>query len=122
MEESKVRPAGLCEVCGEGRRGSTSAPNARSSAAPWNAAGSTKVDRDCSGKREQSSYQGLKQLGDSDLRRDYHFLENVLSRKDSAKRTLSQSLGGLREDGSQRRQGGAVGVPGGTATKKHAQL
>ena len=117
MEESKVRPAGLCEVCGEVER-KYKCPKCSIFSCSLECCRKHKVDRDCSGKREQSSYQGLKQLGDSDLRRDYHFLENVLSRKDSAKRTLSQSLGGLREDGSQRRQGGGRGGTRRNSNKK----
>ncbi len=104
MEESKIGPVGLCEVCREVER-KYKCPKCSTFSCSLECCRKHKVDRNCSGRREQSSYQGLKQLDDSDLRRDYHFLENVLSRKDSAKRTLSQSLGGLREDGSQRRQG-----------------
>jgi hypothetical protein len=38
-------------------------------------------------------------MDENDLRRDFHFLENVLGRKDGAKRTLSQSCGGALDEG-----------------------
>jgi hypothetical protein len=98
----------FCQVCGKEER-KYKCPRCSLFSCSLACCKKHKVEQSCSGKREQSSYQSLKQLKDSDLRRDFHFLENVLSKKDSAKRTLSQSLGGRREDGSQRRQVGGRG-------------
>ena len=95
----------LCEVCGvEARK--YKCPRCSVFSCSLACCKRHKVEKECCGKREQSSYISLNQMKDGDLRRDYHFLENVLARKDGAKRTLSQSLGGLRDNDSQKRQGG----------------
>ncbi len=55
-----------------------------------------KVEHNCNGKRDPTSFVPLHSFKESNLRSDFHFLENVLATKHSARRTLLQGCGGER--------------------------
>ena len=46
-----------------------------------------KVSMDCNGKRDRTSFISSKDFNDSSLRNDFHFLEDILQIKHTAKRT-----------------------------------
>jgi hypothetical protein len=47
----------------------------------------------CSGIRDRSQFVSYRNLNETNLRSDYHFLEDVLQTKSRAKRTLAQNCG-----------------------------
>ena len=48
----------------------------------------------CSGVRDRTAYVSTRDIGSRELRSDFHFLEDVLQTKDSAKRTFKHNCGG----------------------------
>lgn len=52
-----------------------------------------KIDSQCNGRRDRTSFVGIQNFDEKHLRSDFHFLEDVLQTKDSATRTLYRSCG-----------------------------
>jgi len=52
---------------------------------------------DCSGVRDRTEFVSTRNFKESDLKNDFHFLEDVLQSKDRAKRTLNQNFGGEKK-------------------------
>ncbi len=50
----------------------------------------------CDGKRDRVKFIGSKEMKETHLRNDYHFLEDVLQTKGRAKRTFLKSCGKMR--------------------------
>lgn len=48
---------------------------------------------DCSGKRDRVEFVPNKSFNEVNLRNDFHFLEDILQTKDTAKRTYNQYCG-----------------------------
>lgn len=88
----------LCQVCGLHER-QYKCPRCSILSCSLVCCKKHKAESGCNGKREPSTFKNLHEMSANDLQRDYHFLENVLSRKDGAKRTLSQSCGGTYDSG-----------------------
>jgi len=51
----------------------------------------------CSGVRDRTEFVSSRNFKESDLKNDFHFLEDVLQSKDRAKRTLNQNCGGEKK-------------------------
>lgn len=57
-----------------------------------------KLENGCNGQRDRAAYVSIRDFGEKTLRSDLHFLEDVLQSKDSAKRVLLTSCGGVRKN------------------------
>jgi hypothetical protein len=57
----------------------------------------------CTGKRNRTSYISSSDFKEANLRSDFHFLEDVLQSKDSAKRTLIQDCGGYAKESNNKK-------------------
>lgn len=52
---------------------------------------------ECSGVRDRTEFVSSRNFKESDLKNDFHFLEDILQSKDRAKRTLNQNCGGEKK-------------------------
>lgn len=59
-----------------------------------------KKNANCNGIRDATTYVTMNDYNQNHIRNDYHFLENVLNTKISAKSTLVNQLGGDRSSGN----------------------
>ena len=93
----------LCEICCLSRR-QYKCPRCSVFSCSLECCKRHKVERACDGRRDRTSYVSMQTFSNSTLRNDYHFLEDVLQTKDSAKRTLAFNCGGLPSAADRKRQ------------------
>jgi len=103
-EELQTVPANLlCEICCLSRR-QYKCPRCSVFSCSLECCKRHKVERACDGRRDRTSYVSIQTFSNTTLRNDYHFLEDVLQTKDSAKRTLAFNCGGLPSAADRKRQ------------------
>jgi hypothetical protein len=100
-EEVTEEPAAsglMCNVCGDRER-LYKCPRCGVFSCSLACCKRHKVEKSCNGRRDRSAFVPMSGFGDANLRNDYHFLEDLLQTKESAKRTLTLSCGGLPQSG-----------------------
>ena len=108
-------PVHLCEVCGMNSR-LYKCPRCALSSCSLSCCKQHKLERSCTGQRDRTEFVAIREFKEAHLRNDFHFLEDVLQTKDSARRTLKNSCGGIRPN---ERGGGGSGEDGNSSKKSH---
>ena len=115
----------LCDVCCEARR-QYKCPRCGVGTCCLECCKRHKAEQNCSGRRDRTGYVSMQTFSNAHLRNDYHFLEDVLQTKDSAKRTLVSSCGGLpaaegKRQGGNKRNAKRARTEGGALSQQQPQ-
>jgi len=86
----------VCEICKEVERKYT-CPRCRVSTCSLSCCRLHKEQTMCSGVRDKTEFVPMKEFESKHLRSDYHFLDDILQTKVSAKRTFSEYCGGYQK-------------------------
>jgi len=100
--EPSAQPVLLCEVCGHGAR-LYKCPRCAVHSCSLACCKQHKTENACNGKRDRTAYVATAAFDERALRSDFHFLEDVLQRRESAKRTLQHAGGGGEAESNGRR-------------------
>jgi len=94
--EQNPQPLKLCEICAINPR-QYKCPRCFVMTCSLQCCRKHKIKSSCTGQRDRAAYVSIQGFEEKTLRSDFHFLEDILQSKDSAKRVLLSSCGGVRK-------------------------